>query len=118
MPNTKKADAYSAAEMKEHRRRLTANERLEAGVCYDPARWPNEFFRCSETEQASARGEVSVSWDGTVVQDLASGKIELQDSTVTIRPDTTVVPVTHVAGTSGAVAPVGNVNVTTEGAHP
>lgn len=98
-------------QLAEGRRALLRGEQIPAGLCYDPDRYPEEFYPCSELEERVARGEVSVSWDGTKVTDLKTGVTEDRD----VPPK--VVPTSGATG-AGTVTGTGNRTVTTEGAHP
>lgn len=97
-----------SVDIAECRRRLANAERMPPGVCYNPDRYPEEFYMCSDLEQAVAEGKVSVSWDGTKVTDLKTGKVTQQESTVVRRPDEEFLPTTT----------TGSSTKTTEGAHP
>jgi hypothetical protein len=103
--------AKSTVDIKECRRRLANAERLPPGICYNADNYPEEFYPCSELEERVAAGEVSVSWDGTKITDLKTGKITTQESTVVRRPDEN-----FLAGAPTTGGP--NTTKTTEGAHP
>lgn len=60
--------------MNEAREALRDGTRLPTGVCVDFQRNP-AIFECSETDKAVARGEISVSYDGTQILDLATGEM-------------------------------------------
>lgn len=103
----KKATKEQVAEA---RRAISRGEQFPAGLCYDADRYPDEFYPCSELEERVAKGEVSVSWDGTKVTDLKTGETTDRD----VAPK--VVPTSAPAG-QGSVAGTANRTVTTEGAH-
>lgn len=100
------------SEMDSARRALSRGEALPAGLCYDPDRYPEEFYPCSDLEERVARGEVSMSWDGVTVTDLKTGKTEDRDVAPKVVPTSTPGP------GGGAVGGTANRTVTTEGAHP
>jgi hypothetical protein len=60
--------------MKEAQEALRDGTRLPTGVCLDFSRNP-AIFACSELDKRVARGEVSVSYDGTQVLDLKTGEM-------------------------------------------
>lgn len=86
--------------MKEAEAALRDGTRLPTGVCLDFARNP-AIFECSELDNRVARGEVSVSYDGTQILDLKTG--EMSDG----EPIDRSVPVTlmEIADASGGNTP-------------
>lgn len=87
-----------AVNIEQEKKNLLEGRGVSAGVCWNPDRNP-EFFECSEEEQAVARGEKSVSWDGRIVTDLVTGESETRD-----QPDEfkVVTPVTLAEATEAA----------------
>lgn len=57
------------------RTHMLRGEQLDNGWCYDGDRDP-DIFRCGEREEAVARGDTSVSYDGTMVLDLKAGTVK------------------------------------------
>lgn len=86
--------------------------RLPPGVCVDFDRYPEEFYACTDLDERVADGEISRSWDGTTVTNLATGKVSRAESTVVRRADEEFVE------SPGTVTGTANRTVTTEGAHP
>jgi hypothetical protein len=58
--------------------RLREGRQIEAGYCLDFDRDP-VIYECSEVEEAVARGDTSLSYDGTKALDLKSGQVEVRD---------------------------------------
>jgi hypothetical protein len=73
--NDENKDADGAARQRE---RMGRGEQLESGWCYNGDRNP-DVFRCSEEDEAVARGDISVSYDGRTVTDLTKGEAVVRD---------------------------------------
>lgn len=58
---------------------ISRGEQVEGGWCVDFDH-PEVVYRCSEEEEAIARGDVSVSQDRSKVLDLASGELTLREA--------------------------------------
>jgi hypothetical protein len=103
MPNK-----VTKVDLEECRKALATGERWPSGICYNPDRYPEEFYPCTDQDQAVAEGKISVSWDGTKVTDLKTGQVTTQESNVVRRANPNFAPVS----TTNADTK------TTEGAHP
>jgi len=69
----------SSAEVTEQRERLGRGDQLTNGYCFDPDRDP-DIFKCGPLEEGVAKGEISVSWDGSIVQNLVTGEVERREA--------------------------------------
>lgn len=58
--------------------RLARGEQLPGGVAWNPDRNP-EFYEMSKEDVAVAEGNISVSYDGRTVTDLATGKVTTRE---------------------------------------
>jgi hypothetical protein len=93
------------SEVAEMRARLGRGEQLPAGWTFNPDRDP-DVYKATDEELAVANGELSVSWDGRIVTNLATGQVEMRDQPdeFKIARPVTLAEVAEAGGATSAVA--------------